>query len=333
MRGKLPEIHHDLREVGLIPARAGKPLHGRHALVGVGLIPARAGKTTARPRGRPARTAHPRACGENIQGFIDGILGMGSSPRVRGKPRLPDAAHRRVRLIPARAGKTSGTVSRGPPGRAHPRACGENAPHRGGRSMHEGSSPRVRGKLGRGLLLEVGDRLIPARAGKTPSVGRTRSPETAHPRACGENQRGLEASLRAGGSSPARAGKTLDGVGGGEAVGAHPRACGENGQNAGKTFAEGGSSPRVRGKPPRARSASGRMRLIPARAGKTRCRPAAGRQPPARPRACGENLPHYPSIDVLTGSSPRVRGKPNGSPQRREAGGLIPARAGKTTHP
>ncbi|EFW09847.1 hypothetical protein HMPREF9005_1171 [Actinomyces sp. oral taxon 178 str. F0338] len=51
---------------------------------------------------------------------------IGSSPRVRGKPRagLQEAA--RGGLIPARAGKTRRATRRGWAPWAHPRACGEN---------------------------------------------------------------------------------------------------------------------------------------------------------------------------------------------------------------
>ena len=51
-----------------------------------GLIPAWAGKTVDAPVMQDDSEAHPRVGGENIQGFINGISSMGSSPRGRGKP-------------------------------------------------------------------------------------------------------------------------------------------------------------------------------------------------------------------------------------------------------
>ena len=52
-----------------------------------GLIPARAGKTRDGGPRSARRAAHPRACGENFK-LIGTYLGdLGSSPRVRGKPR------------------------------------------------------------------------------------------------------------------------------------------------------------------------------------------------------------------------------------------------------
>ena len=71
-----------------------------------GLIPARAGKTDAVIFGAAARTAHPRACGENLVSAACAVVSVGSSPRVRGK--LRGHVHSSVLrgLIPARAGKT-----------------------------------------------------------------------------------------------------------------------------------------------------------------------------------------------------------------------------------
>ena len=52
----------------------------------------------------------------------------------------------KVRLIPARAGKTIQTVIKGATVAAHPRACGENSDIARMLRIDAGSSPRVRGK-------------------------------------------------------------------------------------------------------------------------------------------------------------------------------------------
>ncbi|EFF79638.1 hypothetical protein HMPREF0970_01431 [Schaalia odontolytica F0309] len=57
------------------------------------------------------------------------------------------------------------------------------------------------------LCLGCAVRLIPAHAGKTEPRSPERRGKPAHPRSRGENQRGLDASLRAGGSSPLTRGK------------------------------------------------------------------------------------------------------------------------------
>ena len=273
------------------------------------LIPARAGKMAAAAACSPARSAHPRACGENFSSPNVVVFGDGSSPRVRGKPGPPVRNGSIEGLIPARAGKT------GPPARprgrpaAHPRACGENAMHACARATAAGSSPRVRGKRRRRAPSTWTRRLIPARAGKTSTWCSSIARPRAHPRACGENSMPPGVSPPSSGSSPrvrgkrrmlddffhlpglipARAGKTYAPPIRPETSRAHPRACGENSSPSPLPVVFVGSSPRVRGK--RSDSHRGRSRagLIPARAGKTGGSVCRSRSPRAHPRACGEN--------------------------------------------
>ena len=70
--------------------------------------------------------------------------------------------------------------------------------------------------------------------------------------------------------------------------------------------------------------------LIPARAGKTRSPVAVAKSLAAHPRACGENATLAPIFSLMSGSSPRVRGKPLDKFVHFGNAGLIPARAGKT---
>ena len=92
-----------------------------------------------------------------------------------------------------------------------------------------------------------------------------------------------------------------------------------------------GSSPQVRGKQPVETESEGEDRLIPAGAGKTR--PMARTVIPvsAHPRRCGENIISGIALQVVTGSSPQVRGKPSGATGSTGASRLIPAGAGKTS--
>ena len=373
VRGKPAGISTGIFDRGLIPARAGKtttgasitsppPAHPRacgenvggrsRADVG-GLIPARAGKTISRYSRACGWGAHPRACGENSGYDLEGFLALGSSPRVRGKRCWSRGRIPRPRLIPARAGKTDlelpGVLDPG----AHPRACGENqaSPARG--RLVAGSSPRVRGKPGHLVAGQRGERLIPARAGKTPSSSRLARPGAAHPRACGENDgrgplkicpkgssprvRGKrDAGLRPRrrrGLIPARAGKTAYSSTIRARRRAHPRACGENRLRGFSRVRAWGSSPRVRGKQTKEITMSNSTRLIPARAGKTRTPLHVVRYSKAHPRACGENLRLVAQSVAVIGSSPRVRGKLGTLDSADDELGLIPARAGKTRHP
>ena len=254
------------------------------------------------------------------------------------------------RLIPARAGKTPGLQPVALLRWAHPRACGENTGFSFRQRVPAGSSPRVRGKLRR-LGEELrGDRLIPARAGKTRSGPHCPRRGPAHPRACGENGTSSPGSSAQAGSSPrvrgkrhrrhrqpvhrglipARAGKTMRLSSAADTAAAHPRACGENQCTSAKDVFTVGSSPRVRGKPYVGEQPALSRRLIPARAGKTQRVHHGFPWSRAHPRACGENCSRTSPHGHWAGSSPRVRGKPAFSRGFRCRGRLIPARAGKT---
>ena len=172
-----------------------------------------------------------------------------------------------------------------------------------------GSSPRMRGKPRQACHCFARAGLIPAHAGKTslPTPEARRS--AAHPRACGENTGpGQKTRTRPGSSPrmrgkpliwasivgksgliPAHAGKTSKLLSPLSSTGAHPRACGENVAFRSRFLQGGGSSPRMRGKRFRRVLAPGRVRLIPAHAGKTGVSSKLRRERSAHPRACGEN--------------------------------------------
>ena len=73
---------------------------------GAGNIPAYAGKTLFGALGGGWGAEHPRVCGENGcvgQGLA---FGVGTSPRMRGKPTIEEIQGLTSRNIPAYAGKT-----------------------------------------------------------------------------------------------------------------------------------------------------------------------------------------------------------------------------------
>ena len=173
---------------GLIPAGAGQTAGGRVARLGVGahprgcgadifassfeistpgssprvrgrlggtgltpgalrLIPAGAGQTSAAKSLIAATRAHPRGCG------ADTTLGN----------RVAEAGG----LIPAGAGQTSPAGNQRGCRRAHPRGCGADHFLHRALDITAGSSPRVRGRLGRWWCPAPGAGLIPAGAGQT----------------------------------------------------------------------------------------------------------------------------------------------------------------------
>ena len=193
-------------------------------------------------------------------------------------------------------------------------------------------------------------RLIPACAGKTGRFSACAAITTAHPRVCGENACTRPPERGRGGSSPRVRGKPVGGEGeagvprlipacagktGGDGLdraadGAHPRVCGENMEPSDSDSTATGSSPRVRGKHPPERSRTMTQRLIPACAGKTPVGINVATPKWAHPRVCGENVRVVLRDLDESGSSPRVRGKPDGLLGPVGARGLIPACAGKT---
>ena len=145
----------------------GKLVSALGDAIAFGLIPAHAGKTSPWFVFLVWLWAHPRACGENLQSYISKLEDAGSSPRMRGKRYAPK--------------------ERNSNGAAHPRACGENKRAEEARLAAWGSSPRMRGKHHRVWVYAQGEGLIPAHAGKTPTVLAVCFMALAHPRACGEN--------------------------------------------------------------------------------------------------------------------------------------------------
>ena len=165
-------------------------------------IPACAGNTEATVSYDLPEPVHPRVCGEHKQG--DPVPGsfLGSSPRVRGTPRTPDACAGRRRFIPACAGNTLNCLATPNTRSVHPRVCGEHRDEPvSGRCFH-GSSPRVRGTQTTFQMVKLKNRFIPACAGNTTPSGTTSSSKAVHPRVCGEHWNILSSGRGKLGSSP-----------------------------------------------------------------------------------------------------------------------------------
>ena len=216
----------------------------------------------------PAVRAHPRSRGENQQAAIEEQKAKGSSPLTRGKrPHLVNVGAR-VRLIPAHAGKTSGTGQTSRVAAAHPRSRGENSLIPTVTGVTLGSSPLTRGKPWTGARARARCGLIPAHAGKTVGSPSARPPGAAHPRSRGENSWIVETVAALAGSSPltrgkprgaglgrlrpglipAHAGKTLSCASSLMTHAAHPRSRGENSTADSVAYMPCGSSPLTRGK-------------------------------------------------------------------------------------
>ena len=171
------------------------------------LIPACAGKTDFFLGHGAVIGAHPRMRGENTLKPPRLCKLSGSSPHARGKHPDHLEAKARIGLIPACAGKTVGHEVLGTVTKAHPRMRGENYLHLSFIPIDFGSSPHARGKQRRADLDHRRTRLIPACAGKTAGVWRTKYVLEAHPRMRGENEWSYSSSRPTKGSSPHARGK------------------------------------------------------------------------------------------------------------------------------
>ena len=93
-------------EPGSSPRLRGTLPSGCHGAHIVGIIPALAGNTGSVSMILSSVRDHPRACGEHIQGLINGIGDMGSSPRLRGTRNISIRVGCKSGIIPALAGNT-----------------------------------------------------------------------------------------------------------------------------------------------------------------------------------------------------------------------------------
>ena len=272
---------------------------------------------------------------------------------MRGQRRYSELPHIRWRIIPARAGPTSTCRRDRGSSSDHPRSCGANSSVSSSLAGASGSSPLVRGQRSRRSTWTASGRIIPARAGPTPSAAQPSYSGADHPRSCGAN---CVAPIGGGGEAgssplvrgqpgfvppgrvlgriiPARAGPTERLPLQVRQDADHPRSCGANDGNSNVEFGSCGSSPLVRGQLVVLVGLPGVGRIIPARAGPT----GPNRRPEHRnqdhPRSCGANRASSSPRVQIRGSSPLVRGQRRYSELPHIRWRIIPARAGPTPLP
>ena len=316
----------------------------------VRIIPARAGFTSGGSASVTRTTDHPRSRGVYFDFAFAAAWLTGSSPLARGLRDAPHHSHCRVGIIPARAGFTRPRDPGDRPTRDHPRSRGvyTRAPLTARRRL--GSSPLARG-LRDGCRLAVAQfGIIPARAGFTGVWWVVRSGVRDHPRSRGVYIRPATSSHRFEGSSPlarglrrcgvpvvsrgwiipARAGFTGQSGGGNSRLQDHPRSRGVYPARSRTERSGRGSSPLARGLRGLRNRRRRRRRIIPARAGFTRPRPAATSRSPDHPRSRGVYVLRIELSWAWYGSSPLARGLQRIVTREDIRAGIIPARAGFT---
>ena len=234
--------------------------------------------------------------------------------------------------------------------RAHPRSRGADEMSGTRGTGCPGSSPLARGGHPGASVHDLVEGLIPARAGRTATARGGSTCARAHPRSRGADSSssvarspttgssplarggptGAAEVARAQGLIPARAGRTMCVRGRCMRRGAHPRSRGADvvvGVPGGRIA---GSSPLARGGPEHLQRAGQVRGLIPARAGRTPSTPRATWPGRAHPRSRGADPITASRMSAARGSSPLARGGLPPDGYATVAGGLIPARAGRT---
>ena len=283
-------------------------------------------------------------------GCISMRIATGSSPLARGLPAGLDRPEAPSRIIPARAGFTH-RLRDGLHGvEDHTRSRGVYRATSIVRPAKAGSSPLARGlPAWPGWCRSLGG-IIPARAGFTGGGVGVRGLVQDHPRSRGvycatrrSRRRGCGSSPLArglqqaghddrGGSRiiPARAGFTSCRTAPRRRRRDHPRSRGVYRSTARLHVRRHGSSPLARGLLAVGRHEECRPRIIPARAGFTRCGCAARTAAADHPRSRGVYSGTLPTLRDSYGSSPLARGLLPALDPLPDWAGIIPARAGFT---
>ena len=353
-RGVYPHGRLDpLDPPGSSPLARGLRGQGDRRHPGPGIIPARAGFTGDDGASPAGGGDHPRSRGVYPRVPVTTTSVPGSSPLARGLRRRRPRTPGRLRIMPARAGFT-GTPRPGPPSPTdHPRSRGVYRLHRLAGARRSGSSPLARGLRGHLRDDRHGRGIIPARAGFTGGCGGAGAASPDHPRSRGVYvvahnppgkvfgssplARGLrgrsgEARLQMG-IIPARAGFTMLNLESLVLDSDHPRSRGVYGTGHDCLSRPQGSSPLARGLRQVPRPTGAWTRIIPARAGFTRSTGSDASPSQDHPRSRGVYNAAASPDTMSAGSSPLARGLPPLGAAAAHRPGIIPARAGFTSHP
>ncbi len=144
------------------------------------------GWTPRRPHPRRTAGPAPRACGDGPAAAHPPTASWPCSPRVRGWTPGCGLNFLVIVLLPARAGMDPPPTGRCSRPRPAPRACGDGPSSGKTPRPTSDCSPRVRGWTPGLPRAPLEGRLLPARAGMDPHLGRRRGRPRTAPRACGD---------------------------------------------------------------------------------------------------------------------------------------------------
>ena len=200
-------------------------------------------------QGRGDRATRPQASGRAAKDALIVALIERVNALTAEKAELVDRRSGSARPDRQELRAASAAAGSAPVGGAGTRKCGERARSASLSATVVGSSPRVRGTLGRPDHPSRRGRFIPARARNATSAIVSLPAAAVHPRACGERGWTRVHMIAKVGSSPRVRGTraTYRGLRVAQRRAVHPRACGERPFPRHRSSYGRGSSPRVRG--------------------------------------------------------------------------------------
>ena len=205
-----------LGKPGLNTGRKGRSPHARgrqetetEAVAAFGSIPACAGKADTSDYSRWVQKVDPRMRGEGSSRFRRRQSNPGRSPHARGR-RIPlGPGLRRIRSIPACAGKALVIVVIIMSPEVDPRMRGEGAKWERTPGVTEGRSPHARGRRPMVSLVSIKCGSIPACAGKAGDGAGGRDSWRVDPRMRGEGIDRVRLEINPAGRSPHARGRRL----------------------------------------------------------------------------------------------------------------------------
>ncbi len=332
------------------PLARGTPRPGRGPGCRPRTTPARAGNTMWPCAAACSAPDHPRSRGEHATGQVPEVEVDGPPPLARGTRRVRPADAAAHRTTPARAGNTSGWLSRAELAADHPRSRGEHLERPYTVGSVSGPPPLARGTRRSASQTRTGQRTTPARAGNTAPCMSGCLPRADHPRSRGEHGATITGPMSPHGppplargtrstpplgrpgrrTTPARAGNTLalpfliplepD----------HPRSRGEHRARSSRLLRRSGPPPLARGTPRAHRGSPTRNRTTPARAGNTSRLRTVWSNCADHPRSRGEHRGLRGGRNARPGPPPLARGTPEAGEHGDLPGRTTPARAGNT---
>ncbi len=270
-------------------------VRGRHRVVWLVIrrrrfTPACAGQTSLNASMVSSIAVHPRVCGADdaLRSVFGG--GLGSPPRVRGRPNNHDRAPVSRRFTPACAGQTCSLPPSSIPTTVHPRVCGADEVPTTNQHLRGGSPPRVQGRRSSRGMDNNTARFTPACAGQTLRRALRAHRHAVHPRVCGADDEVTGRNPGDFGSPPRVRGRRHARQDGATVLRFTPACAGQTQHQPNHDLLLIGSPPRVRGRRYLTCVSIYIHRFTPACAGQTLPLQVNQISPSVHPRVCGADL-------------------------------------------